>query len=521
MALRKIALATASVFALAAPAMAEDLTFAVATEATSMDPHFHNTGNNNQIMLHMYDRLVHQGPNQELIPGLATEWGPTDDPLVWEFRLREGVTFHDGSPFTAEDVAFTLGRAGNVPNSPSGYGTYVNDIASVEIIDDYTVHLHTEAPVPLMANNLSTVSIIPSENEGATTEQYNSGEVANGTGPYMQVEYTPGDRIVLEANPNYWGDAPAWDTVTIRPIGADAARVAALLSGDVDMIEGVPTADIESLEGNENVVLSQGISNRVVYLHLDSDRESSPGITAIGGGEITNPLLDVRVRQALSMAIDREAIVEEVMEGVAIPAGQLLPDGFFGTSENIEVPEYDPEGAQALLAEAGYGDGFAVTVHGPNDRYINDASVAQAVAQMWSRIGLETAVDTMPASVYFGRASNLEFSVMLVGWGSGTGEASSPLRSLIATHTPDRGWGASNRGRYSNAEFDALLEEALATVDEAARGALLAEAMELSMADVAVIPTHFQVNTWATRPGLSYIPRTDEYTIAMGVVPAE
>jgi len=523
MSLRKFALAATTALVLTAPAAwAEDLVIAVASEATSMDPHFHNTGNNNQIMRHIYDRLINQGPNQELLPGLAESWGPTDDPNVWEFNLRQGVTFHDGTPFTADDVAFTLGRAGDVPNSPSGFGTYTADIASVEVIDDHTVRIHTDAPVPLMANNLSTISIVSrAHGEGATTEQYNAGDVAIGTGPYRQTEYVPGDRIVMEANPDYWGEAPAWDTVTVRPISSSASRVAALLAGDVDVIANVPTADIAQLEDNPDVSLSQGVSNRVIYLHLDSDREQTPMITAIGGGEIQNPLLDQRVREALSLAIDREAIVEEVMEGIAIPAGQLLPEGFFGVSDNIDVPEYDPERAQALLAEAGYGDGFAVTLHGPNDRYINDAAVLQAIAQMFSRIGLETQVDAMPRSVYFGRASDLEFSVMLVGWGSGTGEASSPLRALIATNNPDLGWGASNRGRYSNPEFDAILTEALQTVNDAEREALLAQATEIAMQDIAIIPTHFQVNTWGTRPDLQYIPRTDEYTLAIGVVPAD
>ncbi|MGP1394638.1 MAG: ABC transporter substrate-binding protein [Inquilinaceae bacterium] len=503
----------------AAPAAAETLTIAVASEATSIDPHFHNTGNNNQIAQHIFDRLINQGPNQELLPGLATSWGPTDDPLIWEFNLREGVTFHDGSPFTAADVKFTMERAGNVPDSPSGYGTYTADIASVEIVDDLTVRFHTDSPVPLMANNLSTIGIVSAKHgEGATTADYNSGKTAIGAGPYKLVEYVPGDRIVLEAFDDYWDGRPEWDQVVFRPITSAPARVAALLAGDVDVVEAVPTADVEQLSGNPDVVLSQGISNRVIYLHLDSDRESSPFVTAKDGGAIDNPLRDVNVRRALSMAIDREAIVEDVMEGIAIPAGQLLPEGFFGTSETIEVPAYDPEGARAMLAEAGYPDGFALTVHSPNDRYINDAAVAQAIAQMWSRIGLQAQVEAMPRSVYFGRASALEFSVMLVGWGAGSGESSSPLRSLLATHNPDKGWGASNRGRYSNPEFDAVLEEALATVDDTKRAALLAQATEIAMADVGLIPTHFQVNTWGTRAGLSYIPRTDEYTVAMSVV---
>ena len=503
-------------------AQAADLTIALASEATAMDPHYHNTGNNNQLMTHIYDRLINQGPNQELLPGLAESWGPTDDPLVWEFQLRQGVTFHDGSPFTAEDVAFTIERVPTVPNSPSSFTTYTADIADIEIVDDYTIRFHTETPVPLMANNLSTIYVVSSDiGDNAATEDFNTGDHAIGTGPYRQVDFTPGEQVVLEPNPDYWGGTPTWETVTFRPITSPAARVAALLAGDVDVIASVPTTDIGQLDDDDDVNLWQGVSNRVIYLHLDSDREVTPHITAIGGGEIPNPLRDVRVRQALSLAIDRDAIVEDVMEGVAIPAGQLLPEGFFGVSDNIDVPDYDPDGARALLEEAGYGDGFAMTLHGPNDRYINDAAVLQAVAQMWSRIGLETSVETLPRSVYFSRASALEFSVMLVGWGAGSGEASSPLRSLIATHTPDRGWGSSNRGRFSNAEFDALLEQALQEVDDGARAALLAEATELAMEQVAIIPTHFQVNTWGTRADLEYTPRTDEYTLAIGVDPHE
>ncbi|NBC96807.1 MAG: ABC transporter substrate-binding protein [Deinococcus-Thermus bacterium] len=498
-------------------AWAEDLTIALSSEPTAMDPHYHNLGPNNQIAYHIFDRLINQGPNQELNPGLATSWEPVED-TVWEFTLREGVTFHDGSPFTADDVAFTIERAPNVPDSPSSFATYTAQITEVEVVDDYTVRIHTADPYPLMPNDLSTIAVISREaGEGASTADYNDGTAAVGTGPFKFVDYVPGDRIVMEPNEDYWGEVPEWDQVTFRPITSGPARVAALLAGDVDVVEGVPTSDISQLEENPDVDLSQGVSNRVIYLHIDSDREVTPMVTAKDGSEIDNPFTDVNARRAISMAIDREAIVEEVMEGVAIPAGQLLPEGFFGVSPDIDVPEYDPEGAQALLAEAGYPDGFALTIHGPNDRYINDAAVVQAIAQMLSRIGIDTTVDTMPRSVYFGRASALEFSLMLVGWGSGTGEASSPLKSLIGTHDPEKGWGASNRGRFSNEEVDSLLEEALRTVDDETREALLIEATEIAMDQVAIIPTHFQVNTWGTRAGLQYQPRTDEYTLAIGV----
>ncbi|MEO0830679.1 MAG: ABC transporter substrate-binding protein, partial [Pseudomonadota bacterium] len=459
---------------------------------------------------------------QQLEPGLAVSWKPIDD-LTWEFKLREGVKFHDGSDFTADDVLCTWERAPDVPNSPSSFATYTKG-KTVEKIDDYTVHFKSAAPYPLMANDVSTVSII-SDNGGCqgTTAEFNDGTVAMGTGPFKFVSYTPGDSIVVERNDDYWGDAPIWSKVTFKPIKSGPSRVAALLAGDVDMIAAVPTTDVAVLEKNDDVSLSQGVSNRVIYLHLDHDRPDSPFVKANGGAEIENPLMKLEVRKAISMAINRDAIVDRVMEGIAIKAGQLLPDGFFGVSDKLEPVEYDPNAAKEMLAAAGYPDGFELTIHGPNDRYINDAKIAEAIGQMLTRIGIKTTVETMPRSVYFGRASRggpndtPEFSFILVGWGAGSGEASSPLKSLIATHTPDKGWGSSNRGRYSNPDFDALLETALSTVDDAKRQDLLAEATEMAIEDVAIIPTHYQVSTWGTRKGLKYKARTDEYTLAIGV----
>jgi peptide/nickel transport system substrate-binding protein len=507
--------------ALGAAAYAEDITIAVASEVTAMDPHYHNTGNNNQIVGLVYDRMLHQDSNQQVGPGLAVEWGPIADD-VWEFKLREGVTFHDGSAFTAEDVVFSYERVPNVPNSPSSFATYTSGIAEIIVVDDYTIQFRTNGPYPLLPIDLSTVQIVSADNPDATTEDFNSGAASIGTGPYTFVSYTPGESIVLKSNPNYWGGAPDFDTVTYRPISSDAARVAALLAGDVDVISGVPTTDIATLEGNPDIVLSQGVSNRVIYLHIDSRRVFSPFVTDNDGNPMFNPLQDVNVRKALSMAIDRDTIVDEVMEGIAIPAGQVLPDGFFGVSENIEIPEYDPEGAKALLAEAGYPDGFRLTIHGPNDRYINDEQIAQAIAQMLARVGIQTEVETMPRSVYFGRATGdadgSEFSLMLVGWGSGTGEASSPLRALLHTRDDDAGLGRTNRGRFSSAPFDATVQLALNTVDDELRQALLARATEIAMREVGLIPTHFQVNTWGTRTGLRYVPRTDEYTRPTNVV---
>lgn len=519
---KAVLLGAAALCAMAGAAAAEKLTIALASEPTSMDPHFHNLGPNNAIATHIFDRLIGQDERQRLVPGLAVSWKPIDD-LTWEFKLREGVTFHDGSAFDADDVMCTFERAPNVPNSPSGYGTYIKG-KTLEKVDAYTVHFKTETPYPLMANDISTIPVISdSAGCGAATEDFNAGTAAVGTGPYKFVSYAPGEKIVMARNEDYWGDKPVWTEVEYRPIKSDPSRVAALLAGDVDMIAEVPTTDIETLKARDDLTLSQGVSNRVIYFHLDHFREDSPFVTAKDGGPIANPLQDLRVRKAISMAISRDAIVERVMEGAALPAGQVLPDGFFGVSKTLQPVAYDPQGAKALLAEAGYPDGFRLTIHGPNDRYINDARIAEAVGQMLTRVGIETAVETMPRSVYFGRASSgadglPEFSFILVGWGAGSGEASSPLKSLIATYDKDAGMGSSNRGRYSSPEVDAKIAEALRTVDDEKRDLLLAEATEMAIEDVAIIPTHFQVNTWAAKKGLKYVARTDEYTLAMGVV---
>jgi len=513
---RIVTLAAAAVMFAGASASAQTVKVGLFSEPSAMDPHYHNLGPNNAFSSNVYEALVLQDEQQKLMPGLAVSWKPVND-TTWEFKLRQGVKFHDGSDFNADDVIFTFERAPNVPNSPSSFGTYLKG-KSFKKIDDYTVHAITEKPYPLMPVDLSQIVIISNEvGKDVTTSQFNSGEAAIGTGQYKFVEWKPGDTITLTRNDDYWGEKAAFEGIEVKPIKSNPSRVAALLAGDVDFIDNVPTADIERLKADSNVVLSSGISNRVIYLHMDRFRDDSPYITGTNG---KNPLNDLRVRKAISKAINRDAIVARVMEGVAIPAGQLLPPGFFGTSDKIKPEPYDPEGAKKLLAEAGYPNGFGMTIHGPNDRYINDAKIAQAVGQMLTRVGIDMKVETMPKSVFFSSASSggpdktPKYSFILVGWGSGTGEASSALKSLIHTKDSAGGFGASNRGRYSNPEVDLLIEQALATVDDPKREALLAKATEIAMNDLAIIPMHYQVNTWATRKaaGLKYLPRTDERT---------
>ncbi len=504
-------------------ARAAEISIGLGAEVTSIDPHFHNLSPNNNIAQHIFDTLVQQDERQRLKPGLAESWKVLEDGLTWEFKLRKGVKYHDGSDFTADDVAFTVQRAPNVPNSPSSYGIYLATIKETVVVDPFTIRFKTATPYPLFPTDISNIFIVSKKiAEKAATADYDSGKATIGTGPFKLADFKRGDRILLEKNPNYWGPKPAWDKVTMRLLTNDASRVAALLAGDVQMIENVPTPDMARIKASKDLVVADVVSNRIIYLHIDTNRDQSPFVTDKAGKPLDkNPLKDLRVRKAMSLAIDRKTIVAKVMEGLAVPAGQLLPDGFFGVSPKLKPDAYDLAGAKKLLADAGYPNGFGLTIHSPNNRYVNDEKIAQAVAQMLTRAGIDTKVEAMPSNVFFSRSSKLEFSFMLVGWGSGTGETSSPLKSLLATFDPKKGWGPSNRGRYSNPRMDTVLEKALMTVDDKAREKLLAEASEIGIGDLGIIPLHYQINTWAMKKGLTYPARTDEYTLAQEVKPTK
>jgi peptide/nickel transport system substrate-binding protein len=508
--------------AVAAPvaALAQTITVGLAADVTSIDPHFHVLGPNQNIAEHVFETLVAKDERQRLKPGLAESWRVIDD-ITWEVKLRRGVKFHDGSDFTAEDVAFSLARPDTIKNSPSSFTVYTKAIAGVQIVDSHTVRLKTAAPYPLMPNDLSVVPIISKRAAtGASTEDFNAGRATIGTGPYRFVRWAKGDRIELVRNDAYWGAKAPWVRAAFRLITNDPARVAALLSNEVQVIEAVPTADLARLKSDPNVTLHSSISYRLIYLHLDSSRDTSPFVTEKAGRPLDrNPLKDVRVRKAISKAINRPLIVERVMEGAAVSTGQLMADVFFGYTPKLKPEAYDLDGARKLLVEAGWPDGFGLTIHGPNDRYVNDERVAQSLAGMLTRAGIATTVVTMPSSVYFSRANRLEFSMMLAGWGADTGEASSPLKALLATYDRDKGMGTTNRGRYSNPRMDAVLQQALATVDDARREKLLQEATELAIGDLGVIPLYHQVNVWATRRNIAYAPRTDERTYAFELKP--
>ncbi|MBK3799978.1 ABC transporter substrate-binding protein [Azospirillum brasilense] len=513
------------------PSQAATLTVGTSAEPSALDPHYHNLGPNTRARKHVFESLVSMDAKMRLQPELAESWRAVDE-TTWEFKLRKGVKFHDGTEFTAQDFVYTVCRIPNVANSPSSFTVYTKGIAGIEAPDPHTLIIKTGKPYPLLPVELSTFGIISAKAAGGeavtfdkagckadswpTTQAFNDGSLMIGTGPFKHKSYTKGDRQVLERNPDYWGPQAAWDTVVFRPITSDGPRVAALLAGDVDMIESPPVQDIERLKSAPNVSLAQAQSNRVIYLALGV-QDTPPTITGTDG---KNPLKDPKVRKALSLAVDRDAIVKRIMMGVAEPANQYLPAGFYGNNPEVTVAT-DANKAKQLLAEAGYPKGFQLTLGTPNDRYINDDKVAQAVAQMFTRIGVQTQVDATTANVFFSKRNKQEYSVFLAGWGADSGEMSSPLKALIATPIKEKGYGTTNYTSYSDPELDGMLDTALATVDDAKREKLLQAAVKRAVDADIIIPLHYEVTVWAMKKGLSYEPRADQYTLAQKVTPAK
>jgi peptide/nickel transport system substrate-binding protein len=512
--LRRTLVALAASLALGANA--QEIRIGMGADVTSMDPHFVNLFPNNNIAEHIFEKLITLDSDSRLIPGLAESWKAVT-PTTWEFKLRKGVKFHDGSDFTAEDVAFSIERVGKIPDSPGPFTTYTKAIKQIQIVDPLTIRFVTATPAPQLQNDISTIYIVSKKTAtGASTADFNSGKAMNGTGAFKFVSFKRGDRVEMARNDAYWGPRPAWTKVTFRVIPSDPTRVAALLSGDVDAIENIPTADFAKIKANPSYQTSTKTSHRIIFYHVDQFRDPSPFVFEKSTGKPLdkNPLKDLRVRQAISKAIDREAIRSRVMEGLALPSANLVPAPMFGHNPALKAEAYDLAGARKLLADAGYPNGFALTIHGPNNRYVNDDQIMQTVAQMLARVGIQTKVETMPMSAYLARARKLEFSFAMLGWGASTAEASSPLRAHLVAYIPEKGWGEFAWGRYSNPKVNDLLDKALATLDDKAREKQIQDAVGIAMTELGIIPLHHQINTWATRKGVVYTPRIDEYTLA-------
>ena len=494
-------------------AAAAELKIGLAADISSLDPHYLNIAPNIALSSHLFDALVGVDAAGHLAPGLALSWRAVD-PTTWEFKLRPGVKFHDGSALGVEDVIYSLERPAKLAGSPGPFTSYTRQISAMQAVGPLTLQLKTAKPYGALPLDMSTIFIVSKKAAGvASTDDFNSGRAAIGTGPFRLVSFKRGDRIELARNPDYWGDKPAWDKVTMRIIANNAPRLAALLAGDVDVIESVPTTDIATLRRNPAYHLAQTVSWRTLFWTLDqADHASAFATDASGRPLAKNPLRDARVRLAISKAINRPALVARTMEGLATPASNIVAPGIFGYNAALKVEAYDPEGAKKLLTDAGYPNGFNLTLHGPNNRYMNDEQIVQTTAQFLNRIGIKAKVATMPLSVYFGRAKTGEFSMALLGWGTLAGDFG--LRTLVGTPDAATGWGSWNWGRYSNPGVDHLLLQSLGSVDAGKREGFARDAAALALHDNAVIPLHHQTATWAMRRGLAYTPRIDEFTFA-------
>lgn len=505
---------------LAAPAGAQDLRIALKAAVDNADPAQLYTPNRN-VHLQVYEALVGQDEQSRIKPGLALSWRSLD-PLTWEIKLRPGVVFSDGSPFTAEDVMFTIRRI-QVSEGVRTYRIYTRDIVAMEAPDPLTVVMRTAAPAAGLPVNLTAFGIVSARAaKDAAADDWNGGRAAVGTGPYRWVRYQPGQSVVLERNARWWGGPVPWARVEYRFVPNDSARVAALLAGDVDVIDTVPPNLFDRVAKDERTRLVTTLSSFTLYLQIDQFRDDSPFVTGPGGQRMaTNPMKDARVRRAMSLALNRVSIARGAMEDGAEPAGQFMPPGFVGHDPATAPPAVDQAAARRLLTEAGWPQGFGLTVHCTNDRYVGDAKVCQTVAQMLGAVGIKTAVDTLPAAVFFRRAGTAsaepEFSAQMSIFSNLVGVGLETMNSVVRSVDPALGLGGSNRGRYANPRLDAAITTAAAAFDPAQAEALVRDAVQIAMQDVAVIPVFHMKASWGVRRGLAMRARGDQNTFAADI----
>lgn len=518
--IRALRIAVVAIFigAFASASQAQNLTIGSRAEVT-MDPHHLWLASNISYYVQLYGSLTQLGPDAQAQPMLADSWRLIDG-KIWEFKLNPNAKFHSGKSVTADDVVASYIRARDLPNAAATFKGAFQGIAEFKAVDAHTVHLITDRPNGSVPQQMTQVAVIPAEiAKTATQADFISGKAAIGAGPYKFVRYQAGDRLILARNEDFFRGKPRWAQVTFRFIADDAARVAALLGGDVDLIDFVQPADVRRLQGDARTAVHMRDSDRVMYLIPDVGRAKSPFVRDNNGQPLDrNPMQDLRVRQALSLAIDREALADRIMDGAASPATQTVPVGFGGYAESLPKPRFDLDEAKRLLAAAGYPDGFRMTIHCPNDRYVNDARMCQAVAPMLARAGVRLEVVTEPRSVFFPRVTNMEgerASLMLLAWGSAwTGDASGVLAQTLNTLDKAKGLGTWNLGQYSNPAVDERIARSSTLTDRAERSRVQSEAIELAMKDVALIPLVTLKAAYASKRSIAFKPHADEGTIA-------
>ncbi len=485
-----------------------------------VDPHLLFLGPNMAASRQIFDSLVGRDADARWTPSLAESWHQLDD-LTWEFKLRHGVVFQDGSPFTAADVVATFDRVTTLPNNPGPYTPNLRTIVKTEIIDPFTIHIHTDRPNPTLPGQLTNIFIV-SAHLAKDPAETSSAHIAVGTGPYKLVSFRYGESMTLDRNDGYWGPKPGYAHVQIRVILNDAAREAALLSGDIDLMENVPPDDVARLKANPAIQVFSRPADRVVFLLPNTGATTLKLLQDMDGKPLdTNPMRDLRVRQAISTAIDRNALVARVLSGQGVPTMQFVPEGFAGWIPSLTVPKPDPAASHALLAEAGYPKGFRMTLACTNDRYVNDSRICQTLAQMLSRGGITTAVEAMPSSMFMSRTriGKNEMPMLLYAISLSSLRDVAYILGLVAHSSDDAaGFGDGNRGGFSDPALDRVIEAAIIHSD-AGREAALEAAQQATVARLGMIPLYDEFTIAAARTGITYVPRIDEQLVAMGASP--
>ncbi len=485
----------------------DNVTIALATDVSSLNPYGQDNNVTNQVMFHIYEPLVTQDRDLSIIPCLADSWEESEDGMTWTFKLHEGVKFHDGSDFTSEDVVASYNYAKDVSAS---YNSRFATVDSIEAVDDYTVVLHMKNKYPLLLTDLAMVCISSKENiEGKTEEEIGNSVI--GTGRYKLVEHVKEDHIDMVANEEYWGGAPEIKSVRFRPISNAATRTATMLSGELDVMGGVSVQDVERLEAAEGIHVVSEPSMEMIYMNMEQMLDDNPAVE--GGG---NPLKDVRVRQAMYQAIDTDMIINNVMQGHAYPTATLIRDTFNGYSPELERFPYDPEAAKALLAEAGYPNGFTITLDAGSDITVNSSEVAQAVAGYLEKIGIKVNLNLMPTATFLPHIRPYEHKtgLLISAWSVYTGEGISMMNQHCYTYDQEKGTGNANRGHYSNPEVDKLISEAMQESDKERRAELTRQIDKMTHDDVAYIPLYVQENIFAVKDDIDYTPRFNKYIFA-------
>ena len=493
---------------------AQAVTLKVANQgdALSMDPHSLNETLQISVVSNVYEPLVTRGKDYKLAPALATSWKQTA-PTVWRFELRKGVKFHDGKDFTADDVIFSYERAAG---DGSDMKSYVGQIKEIKKINDHTLDFVTKAPFPILPELFTGWMMMSKkwceDNQATKPVDRRKGIEnaasfkANGTGPYRLRERQPSVRTTFSKNGTYWGKTEGnVDEVIFTPIGNDSTRIAALLSGEIDVMDPIPVQDVERVKSNPNLKLMQGPELRVIFLGMDQKRDELLFSNVKG----KNPFKDVRVRKAFYQAIDIETIKSRVMRGAALPIAQMFPSQVRGFAPDLTARlPYDVEAAKKLLTEAGYPNGFEVKMNCPNDRYVNDAEICQAVAANLAKVGVKINLEAETKGTYFPKILRRDTSFYMLGWTASTVDAHNVMYPILST-PGDGGRGQFNLGAYSNAKVDELTAAVGSETDDKKRNAMIREVVKIHQDEVGHIPLHQQALLWGMKKNIDLVQWPD------------